>query len=347
MAISYANTNEFIKSAREALQELGNNRAPADVNPESRKAGADINLNGSSNSDYGNLDENPPNNPYGGGGYGYGYGYGYGSGNSGPTKNQVEMAKNLAPLSKFGQDIILGKAKNAGDVYDVADQDALNNRNYQAIVAKTKAADEWHPLETALQRAHHQLRVKMGNAAYGSTVLDHLQDVEYQSNKDAKEVQDALRESEMDINNEFYDALARTINGRNELAMDTEDKLNQGHLDYLTQLLNIHPDLVNGNYEGTEENGDAGESWPKRINAESGKISFPDWMVTDYYNANKKSPVNRWQAIKLITPDRAGDKAAGLVYGKGAGKNGPSTRESSVNQKYWDRLTRTYAAREV
>ena len=294
----------------------------------------------------------PPDNLDTTGGYPYGYGGGYGSGygsggDSGPTKNQVEMARNLAPLAKYGQDIILGKANNAKDVYDTADQDARNSRNYQAIVAKSKAASEWHPLETALQRAEHQLRLKMGNAAYGSSVLDHLENVGYKSDVDARGVLDALRETEMDINNEYYNALARTINGWNELAMDTEDKLNQSNLDYLNQLVNIHPDLASGKYEGTEENGDAGTKWPQLINADTGKINFPDWAVTNYYTDNKKGPVARNQGITLFTPDNAADKAAPIVYGKGTGKNGPSTRHASTNDKYWDRLTRTYAAREV
>ncbi len=220
--------------------------------------------------------------PYGGYPYGYGgYGYGSSGGNTGPTENQVTMAKLLGPITQFNQDNLLDKGKNADDIYRDAARDANNNKEAQWRNAAWKANSEWHPFQTQLQRVRHALRTRMGNAAYGSSLLDLDQNTAYQQDVDARQILDAYDQNIASIDNEYLQSLSKMINGHNEFAMDLQDKYRQGAIDYILQLANIHPDLATGKYEGTEENNDEGEKWYEAIKLGAAEAAHTTAGVAD------------------------------------------------------------------
>jgi len=243
--------------------------------------------------------------PYGSYPYGYGgYGYGSGNGNAGPTENQVTMAKLLGPITQFNQDNLLDKAKNADDIYRDAAKDANNNKEAQWRNAAWKAGSEWHPFQTQLQRVRHQLRTRMGNAAYGSSLLDLNQNTAYQQDVDARQVIDTYDQNIAAIDNEYLQTLSKIVNGRNEFAMDTQDKLRQGAIDYILQLANIHPDLATGKYTGTEENNDEGEKWYEAIKLGAAEAAHTTAGVAD--KITSKTGGEAGDRVKAI-------KAAGSV----------------------------------
>lgn len=249
--------------------------------------------------------------PYGYGGYGYGSG---GGGNTGPTENQITMAKLLGPITQFNQDNLLDKGKNADDIYRDAARDANNNKEAQWRNAAWKANSEWHPFQTQLQRVRHALRTRMGNAAYGSSLLDLNQNTAYQQDVDARQVLDAYDQNIASIDNEYLQSLSKIINGHNEFAMDLQDKYRQGAIDYILQLANIHPDLATGKYEGTSENNDEGEKWYDAIKLGAAEAAHTTAGVADKVTGQTGGEAgNRVRAIEAAgsTENTAENATAG------------------------------------
>ena len=292
--------------------------------------------------DTGPVNDNNNNGDGTGGWGGYSQGGGYGSGGSGgdegPTKQQIHMAKILQPITMFNQDTLLGKAKNAGDVYSIADEGSKNSHLFQSKNAEREAGAEWFSRLLKLQSVASANRDKMGNMAYGSGILDYLHDLSRVQDADAVEVLEALESNQADIDNEYFQAIQKSRNGWNEFAMDTESKLREGAADYITQLANIHPDLATGDYEGTAENEDEGEKWPKTVDIENNTVNVPDWLKTEYYDKNKKGAVD-FKRRDFIRPIQARRTAYKMQNKTG--------RSQSANQRYWDTLTTNYGNRVV
>lgn len=270
-----------------------------------------------------------------GGGYGGGYGYGGygggGGGSTGPTPEQEKAGDNLRAISAAQAGNLLAKQKNADKVYKINDAGSKNSMNFQAATAEKAAGAEWFSNLLKEQAVYKAQRDKMGNARYGSGALDLNQSMERAHDATAVGIIETLENNLAQIDAEYYQALQNTINGRNELAMDTAYNLRQGEIDTATQLNNIHPDLAEGiiDTEKHDVNGDKIEGLPD--------YSFKDHLL----------PAQRYTRRGLTRPDAATKKA----YTTGANGVKPGLGQqntsSSANQRYWDALTTTYGQRRV
>ena len=246
----------------------------------------------------------------GGGGGGTGWGGGYG-GSSGPTETQRQAVENLAPIVAYQQDTLLGKADNAKDAFDISDQASANSRQFQSENAEKLAGAEWFSRLLNEQSVYTNQRDLMGNARYGSGLLDLNTMGNRVHDRNAVQVLEALEANYGNIDTAYYDALQNSVNNYNELALDTEAALRQGAADYAAQVNNISPELA----VGTGDDGIAavtvnGEERPL-IDTEGRTLNFPDWIVTSYYNEHKKGPVE-YRHRGHIRPDQAWANAISL-----------------------------------
>lgn len=266
------------------------------------------------------------------GGYGYGYGYGGGGGGStGPTDAQKKAGKALEAIAAYGADTLTGKAGQADRVYDINDQGSKNLMQFQSENAENKAGAEWFSNLLKEQSVYDSSRDKMGNARYGSGALDLNTDVQRVHDATASGVLETLEDNLNSIDTDYYQALQSSINGRNEMAMDTEAKLREGAADFASQLVNIHPDLATG------EEGDNGQV----IDTDGRKVNIPDWLPTEYFDGHVREAVDP-ERNGHIRPDAATQRASEAGLGQGA-----ATTQSAANRRYWEALTQSYGQRKA
>lgn len=308
--------------------------------------------NGSGNANYGNPSVDASDGwggyPYG---YGYGYGGGYGGGSSGPTESQKKAAENLAPLTVYGQEAIQDKANQMGDVYNIADQGNDNISAYQKAQAERAAGAEWFSRLLKEQSSYKHQRDVMGNARYGSGVLDLNSDFQRIHDANAVDVLEALEQNRADIETDRLSSLQANINARNELAANTEAQLKSNAGDYAAQLNNIHPDLATGDEEG----------YPQLINAEDRTLNLPDWLNDKWFEEHKTGPVEIPYVSNLTRPGAATELTMRTSPSNVDGTPSDTlfnqwesmlqslhtNNGSAANRRYWDTLTRDYGHRVV
>lgn len=238
----------------------------------------------------------------GGGGGGGGYSGGGGGGGGGTVSDdQINAAKSLEAITAFNAGSETGKMEHGFDALQIADQSAANNRDWQIANAGKQASQDWYSQQQKEQATTTQLRDRMGNAAYGSGLLDLADDIARVD--DMADVQ-VLRSYEDNIDNawqNYYETMVSNINARNELAMDTEASLRELFGDYAAQLNNISPKLASG------EEGDNGTV----IDKDARSINIPDWfqeyLDKGSYDKNKKGP-GTMDFNKFMRPDESLEK---------------------------------------
>lgn len=303
-------------------------------------------------------DDSSGGSPYGSYGYG-GYGYGgYGSsGDTGPSDNQKNAALNLQPILAYNGETARGKAENARDAYDTADQGNMNRAAYDIATGHMKASNEWFSRLLKEQSVYDMLRTKMGNSRYGSNALQLNTDMNRVHDADAVEVLETQEENDRNIFSELTGQLQDNVNAFNEMALDTETSLKNMFADYAAQLNNIHPDLVNGEidleaYRAGKINGDediddeGGDDTEKLIDIESRTLNPVDWFPTSFYNENKRGALS-WQNddyLGHIRPDRA---TQSVESQKRFTRDSNPSSSAAANKRYWDTLTTTYGQRRV
>lgn len=258
-----------------------------------------------------------------------------GGGNSGPNygvnwpgepgENDTKAANNLAGITGYNQDTILGAAQNADKMYDVSDQQNKFMQELQAIQAKRNAGNDWYTQQQRLQSVTANLREQMGNALYGSTLYDFWDLLARKDDMDDVEVLNTLRENLNNTDNAYWEAIMATNNARNEMYLETEQNLRELAADYAAQVNNIHPALAEGLISGDMGSG--------------GTINVPSWLQTEYFNSHMRGPIHPTEQ-ELFRPE----KAAKDAWSKGL-LNGNHNANSATNQSYWQRMFGGYNRR--
>lgn len=261
------------------------------------------------------------NNPYGG----YG-GYGGSGGSSGPSAEQKKAADNLGGITGYNKDTILGGAKDAGEVFDVQDEQNKRLQAIQTLQNKRQAGNDWYTQQQKLQSVVGQLRDAGGNALTGSNLYDFWDAVARKDDMDDVATLNNMRTNQNTIDNNYYEALSQSTNARNEYNMGIEQALRELAADHAAQMNNISPDLAAKIISG---NGADGKT-----------VTPPSWLNTDYFDANKRGPAAT-QDQGLYRPDTAAQNA---WNNKLLNENANDTSQAS-NKSYWERMNKGYSRR--
>ena len=305
----------------------------------------------------GNPGGNPSGDPGGGGGGGFGYlGYGGGGGGgggaSGPSDEVKAAGHAQKPLAAYGAQTILNKAKQGDKVYAEADKGTVNLAAYQSALAEMQAGAEYFSNLLKEQSAYDANRDKMGNARNGAGAKDLNTDMMRAHDATAATILETLEQNMGQIALEKYKALQNSINGSNEMWMDTEAKLREGVANYVAQMNNMHPDLANGKEDGFEKLIDIGSQTAKKASNKAKKakettasvtkgIKVPQWLTTSVFDKHFRSAVKP-ELQQHIRPAAATQKAVSQNLMR-TGTN----LASAAHQKYWDELTTDYGHRRV
>lgn len=266
----------------------------------------------------------PPNNRpvSGGGGGGYrGGGGGGGGGSTGPSDEQKKAGDNLAGITGYNKDTVLGNYDDTMSVLDISDQQNKFLHDTQVTQAKRKAGDEWFSQHKKLQDTVGQTKDAAGGAMRGSFLYDYSDLLADQDDTIDEATLRNMRENINSIDNSYFEALAQNNNSRNEAAMNAEQGFRELAADYIAQLNNIHPDLAKDMIDGGNHT-----------------LKPPSWLNTDFFDSHKKEPVKP-DDFSFIRPDMANKKADGLNTGGG-------NTSQSVSGDYWQRMTSGYDQRK-
>ena len=267
----------------------------------------------------------PPNNrPVsggGGGGYRGGGGGGGGGGSTGPSDEQKKAGDNLAGITGYNKDTVLGNYEDTMSVLDISDQQNKFLHDTQVTQAKRKAGDEWFSQHKKLQDTVSQTKDAAGGAMRGSFLYDYSDLLADQDDTIDEATLRNMRENINSIDNSYFEALAQNNNSRNEAAMNAEQGFRELAADYIAQLNNIHPDLAKDMIDGGNHT-----------------LKPPSWLNTDFFDSHKKEPVKP-DDLSFIRPDMANKKADELNTGGG-------NTSQSVSGDYWQRMTSGYDQRK-
>jgi hypothetical protein len=245
---------------------------------------------------------------------------GYGS--TGPTDNDRKAADNLGSIAGYNRDTVRGAADNASRVYDISDQQNANLRALQTTQNKRDAGSDWYTQQQKLQAVTSSLMDTGGNAFNGSGIYDLWDMIGRKDDMDDAAVLNQMRQNQNTVDNNYWEAIMASNNGRNESAMDTESNLREIVADWAAQMNNIHPDLA-------ADNLDTGNH----------TINAPDWLSSGYFDQNVR---------QAITPDEQGlyrpENAASDAWAQGL-MTGQRNTASSANKSYRDRLMTGYSGR--
>lgn len=261
----------------------------------------------------------------GGGGYGYGYGGyggGYGGGGSGPSDLQRKAKDNLGAIVGENADNLRDKFDNAMNNLDIADEQNRLLRDANVLVARQAAGNDWFRQHLKLQRTASALNDRGGNATRGSFLYDYRDLLAAANDMIAAETLDTQRENVNQSLLGYYEALAQNVNARNEMAADTQSGLRELYADYLTQLNNIHPDLV-----------------ADKLDTKNHSVKPTDWLPTDFYGSHVTQAAKP-ETQSLYRPDRANTDAV-----EGGTRRDDANHASAATRSYWDRMERGYDQR--
>lgn len=255
------------------------------------------------------------------GGGGGGYGGGGVGGSTGPSDEQKKAGDNLAGITGYNKDTVLGNYEDTMSVLDISDQQNKFLHDTQVTQAKRKAGDEWFSQHKKLQDTVSQTKDAAGQAMRGSFLYDYSDLVADQDDTIDEATLRNLRENINSIDNSYFEALAQNNNSRNEAAMNAEQGFRELAADYIAQLNNIHPDLAKGMIDGGNHT-----------------LKPPSWLSTDFFDSHKREPVKP-DDFSFIRPD---------IANKGAGKldTGGANTSQSVSGDYWQRMTSGYDQRK-
>jgi len=194
-----------------------------------------------------------------GGDSGGSWGGGYGGGGGGYT---VTYAKEKEPIDTEDIDAQLANAasalgkqnKSIGDSGKKALDNIQQQRkaNAQQLLMKQNqiARDtEWQPNQQKEQSVLNNLRRTMGNAAYGSGILDLQEGLKRFDDMADVELINTWKENQDEAYNNWYQANSDLISDYNEQAMRTQSAFDEAYNNYLSNIANINSKLGKQAYE--------------------------------------------------------------------------------------------------
>lgn len=264
-----------------------------------------------------------------------GSGSGSGSGSSGSsgssgdgtldiTDRERKAADNLGGIVGYNADTVRQAYDNANRVYDVADQQSKNLQAVQTTQNKKTAANDWYAQQQKLQSVVANLSDSMGNAANGSSQYDFWDMIARKDDMDDASTLDTMRKNQNTIDNAYYEAIMQNNNSRNDQAMQTEKDLRELAADYVAQMNNISPGMVDEN---------------ELVDAENHTINVPDWLDTSFFSDHVREAITP-EDQGLYRPDSAAsDNWAQYLL------TGQRNTASSSSPDYRSRLVQGYQRR--
>ena len=266
-------------------------------------------------------DGSPSDGGDGGNGLYYGYGS-IGSGSSKPSAAQEKAAANLGAIVSENADNLRDKYENAMANLKIADEQNQSIRDANLRHAKQAAGSDWFRQHLKLQKVASAVTDRSSNALRGSFNSDFRDLLRTADDNIDSETLDTQRENVNSALLSYFESLAQNINSRNEMAADTESGLRELYADFLAQLNNIHPVLVED-----------------KLDTENHSVRPTDWLSTDFYGSHVTQAAKP-ETQGLYRPDRANTTA--LSSGT---RSQDTSRASAVMRGYWDRMDRGYDQR--
>ena len=299
----------------------------------------------------GDGSQKPTNQNANPGGYGYisggysSYGGGGGSGSTDPTKEQKAAGKALGAVAGKQAGVLRDKFNNTKNALALANKNAEKTMNLNAhAIGRSSTAEWYHNALENPQKAFATLRNKSGTSMNGSSRLSMIDDI--QRVYDDATVAAITNEIQQKNDNiyEYIQTVNKNNTDINKMAADIESALAQGAIDYVTQLINIHPNLINGKEKNFDKLVDtkAFDKGTKNVTAKqaSDAIKIPAYLdYAGFYNKNKQNLVTP----PYLTQIRPAD-ARGTVLKKGL-TAGASNVASAANINYLNALNTPYGQR--
>jgi len=234
-------------------------------------------------------------------------------GSSGPTDEQRRAADQLADVASHNVSALQNKYAQGRNVYDISDQQSRTLADTQTRQNKRNMSDDWFSQIKKLQGTANTLKGTSGESLNGSNYYQLLDLLERADADIDSETLSTQRRNQDTINNDLYEALSQSVNGRNELAADTEYSMKQVANDFNAQLASMHPDLFD------EKAGDwwaTGDGW-----YEGNKVPAATITEQGFY----RGPNEQYEANKMYEQN--------------------TSNASAANTDYWDKMLKNYNKR--
>lgn len=272
-----------------------------------------------------------------GGGYGYGgYGYGGGGGGKSPEEQQEENQDAINTLSAIhgpGRGKDLSEQGEEG-IRNIESQIKQNENLYNQTRRNNMRSLEWQPQQQREQSTLSALRARMGNSAYGSSIVD----LQEGMNRVDDMADNQLIKTWKDNSDNNYANYFQTANDlwmdKAEYVNNIKDEFSKLKMQYWAALSNINPKLA------TKENIE------KAMNGESVSIG----EGTDYYTLPDLSDLKPSESLQelfklperpsavnpytreFVRPDRAVNAALRIP------NTGTRNQSTAANQGFNDNL---------
>ena len=239
-----------------------------------------------------NPNNNPSNNPYGYPyGYSYGAGYGGGSGKS-PEEQQEETQDTINTLSDIygpgrGKDL---SEQGEDSIKNIAGQAQQNEDFYNQTRRNNMRSLEWQPQQQREQSTLSALRTRMGNSAYGSSMVDLQEGMNRVDDMADNQLIKTWKDNSDNAYANYFQAANDLWMDRAEMVNNIKDEFSKLKMQYWAALSNINPKLA------TKENIE------KAMNGESVSIG----EGTDYYTLPDLSDLKPSESLQELfkLPDR-------------------------------------------
>lgn len=253
------------------------------------------------------------------------YGGGGGYGVSSPSENDKKAAKLLSSIVNENAETIKDTFAAQIQGYNISDEMSRNLATKKKCQAQRKAGQEWYSSQQKLQAASTQLADVAGGALRSSLLYDFTEMISRADDQADTELLKTMRENVQEIEMTLAEALMATINSRNDLAANSEQQLRQMFTDWLSQLINIHPDLIaSADFSPT---GSVIIDLAAEVPAQA---SIPGWLdYEQWFEEHINSAIQPGDA-----PRSRPDKAAQMAWMLDILKNALEV-EGSTNAEYW------------
>lgn len=250
---------------------------------------------------------------------------GGGGASSGPSDEQKKAAANQAAVSGYNAGTLGDTFNNAKDLYNISDRMSKNLANKSIIDAMRTAGNDWFKQHLKLQNVTEQTARKVGNAMTGSVYNDIADTVAKADDLIDADTLDTQRQNIATAYGDLFEALANSVNAKNEQAMKTQSGMREIFSDYVAQINNMHPGLA-----------------AKYIDSKGSTLkNAPGWLDTNFYNKNKTGAITPTD-YGFIRPDRATTTAEDQNL-----RNSEANLGASSGGDYWDRVRSGYNNRRL
>jgi len=181
--------------------------------------------------------------------YGYGYGYGYGGGGGGGGKSaeeaqeetQAQINNTAANYGKRGEDLSKQGVQNLDSLKTQISQ---NKALYDNTRRQNMMQVDWQPNQQKEQSTLKTLRDRMGNAAYGSGLVDIVEGLARVDDMNDVQLINAYKQTSNQAYDNWFQANEDLIADYVEQVTAIQDEFSKLYAQYWSTLSNINPLLA-------------------------------------------------------------------------------------------------------